>query len=365
MRADLFRGLDRSLWPAVDLATWAAAQDGGAFVFGGGGASSWRPGTIKTVEKDYGCWLRWLSRRGERDPVVSPAARATLERIRAYHADLVAAGYAPYTIGGRLKHLGDALRVMDPDVATKFINRGAGLLNSRATRVTPIAGRMRSTKELDGLGRQLMEQATAATEPTWKAAVTFRDGLLISFWIARPLRISNIADLYLGRSLTKVGGDWRFSFEAKDMKANKQFGGTWPQHLVQDLETYLDQYRPILAGRAGAGPVAKGLWLSSRGGTLKLDSVAGVIGDRTKKAFGVSVNPHLARHIVATEIAENRPTQVTDIAAVLGHSSMVTSEMYYNKAGPHRAARRYDKILQAKRVKRPTRRPRRRDDDQV
>lgn len=53
---------------------------------------------------------------------------------------------------------------------------------------------------------------------------------------------------------------------------------------------------------------------------------------RTKAQFGLSLNPHGFRDCAATAIATYAPDQSRDIALVLGHAGMSTSEKHYNQA---------------------------------
>jgi integrase len=66
----------------------------------------------------------------------------------------------------------------------------------------------------------------------------------------------------------------------------------------------------------------------------------------------------MIRHITATEIAEQRPDAVSDIAAILAHTNMDTSEKYYNRAGPHRAVQAFEAMWRAREGDVPRRRRR-------
>jgi len=57
------------------------------------------------------------------------------------------------------------------------------------------------------------------------------------------------------------------------------------------------------------------------------------------------VNPHTFRHIAATTIASVTPDNVTDIARVLGHTSLDVSEKHYTKARTVLAGRAYQETI--------------------
>jgi integrase len=74
---------------------------------------------------------------------------------------------------------------------------------------------------------------------------------------------------------------------------------------------------------------------------LGFGTIAHHIKRHTRAAFGKAVNPHLFRDCAATSIAIVDPVHVRIIAAILGHSTMDTSERYYNQARGLEAGRRY------------------------
>jgi integrase len=63
--------------------------------------------------------------------------------------------------------------------------------------------------------------------------------------------------------------------------------------------------------------------------------------------FGAAINPHLFRDCAATWIAIYGPQHVQIIAAILGHSTLETSERYYNQAQGLEAGRRYHGTIKA------------------
>jgi len=68
---------------------------------------------------------------------------------------------------------------------------------------------------------------------------------------------------------------------------------------------------------------------------------------RTQAEFGIKLNPHGFRDCAATWIAIYDPEHVQIVAAILGHSSLETSERYYNLARGLEAGRRYHGEIKA------------------
>jgi integrase/recombinase XerD len=340
-------------WPSGDQHRWRR----GIFADplseeGGGGGAKWRQVTRTFNERGYGHWLAWLEARGELDPDAGGAPFATLARVRAYHSDIVAAGYADHSRAGRLRSLAAALRVMEPAGDYRFIRKAAQRISARAQRVRPLQHRMRRPEDVLRLGLELMSEAAQGSAGRAKAnALLFRDGLLIALWVSRPLRISNLAMIEVGRHLCPTEVGYRLEFEPEEMKSARPFACFWPAKLEAPLREYLTRYRPLLLSRNDLPEEEHGLWISQRGRALALDSMAAVIEARTKAAFGLAINPHLIRHIVATAVAERHPEQVADVAAILGHSSLESSERHYNLAGGAHAAAKFQSVL-AERVRR-------------
>ncbi|MHB2169535.1 hypothetical protein [Alsobacter sp. R-9] len=61
----------------------------------------------------------------------------------------------------------------------------------------------------------------------------------------------------------------------------------------------------------------------------------------TRKTVGKSINPHLARDFAATTLAVADPRHAHAAGALLGHTSLVTTERHYQQARGLYAQRRY------------------------
>jgi integrase len=61
----------------------------------------------------------------------------------------------------------------------------------------------------------------------------------------------------------------------------------------------------------------------------------------TKERLGFAINPHSFRTAAATSIAFEAPEKVLITKEILGHSTMRTSEAYYNLAQAVEASRRH------------------------
>jgi integrase/recombinase XerD len=137
-----------------------------------------------------------------------------------------------------------------------------------------------------------------------------------------------------------------YSLRRRRDKGGELIDCAWPETLTAYLELYLDRYRPELLRLATSPDAVRALWVAKRGAAMSPDAIQVQITNRTKEAFGRSINPHAFRHIAATTIASCDPEGAADIKAVLNHSSIATSERHYNRASMLGAGSAYQQALQ-------------------
>jgi integrase len=250
------------------------------------------------------------------------------------------------TVLNRLQELHDAAKVMDPCRDWSWIRRIASQVRAKARPARNKAAKIVSSMDLLDLGFALMKRA--ASEPTLRlAALMFRDGLLIALIALRPLRRKNLASMTLGQHLAKRGGTWWLSFAGDEMKNHDPLEVPWPDELSTQLETWLSKWRPVLCQRRGrwAKTIGGALWVSAHGSPLTQDGLYGRFVIHTKEAFGHTMNPHLARDIAATTLADVDPEHVRVAAPLLGHRNFATTERYYLHGQRLRATRRWQQTL--------------------
>lgn len=328
-------------WPQNDQAAWLLALKEGDPIDPGGLASGWAPLSCLKAETDYGRWLDWLDECGELDPAVDPAARTTKDRVRRYIAHLQS-NLSPYTVQSVLQSLGEMLRVTTNTHDHHWIGRAAGRLRGRATSSRNKRERMKSPDQLVDLGVSLMKQADLLleTDPR-RAAMLFRDGLMITLMAYRPLRLHNFMAIVLGQHLVQRAGSRWLVFTAVETKPRTALECPFPAFLEAPLDRYLAIYRPIMiANGARIEGHARHLWVSRVGDPFSAKGVAAAIKLHTKRAFGLAINPHLFRDCAATMIATVSPEYVHDITVILGHSTLATSARHYNQARSLDAGRR-------------------------
>jgi len=334
-------------WPAADQAAWHEAVHATDPFGPRTSASEWSERSRAKTARGYGRWLSWLSEKGQLDPKQAPGDRVTAPVVTTYIADLARLN-GDFTVLCRIQELYDAIRVMAPGRDWAWLRQIQNALRARSVSVRDKRTRMQPAGELVRLGKALMRKAeTAVTKPSLTRAVWYRDGLMIALLAYRPLRLSNLAAITLGRHLIRQSRGYRLYFSADEVKGRRPIDTAVPASLVEDFDRYLDHYRPILLSRGDrqSPTSSNALWVSNTATALDPNSIPNRIKKHTRAAFGKHLWPHLFRDCAATTIAIDDPKHARSIMNILGHSSLTTSEKHYNQARSLEASRRYQKVI--------------------
>lgn len=345
----LRRCLPVAFWPAEDQRLWALARRRGDPFDPGGQRAGHRPITNTKVEKGYGRWLTFVGSTSEFGALLPAADSITPGQVKAYVEHLRTLGNSSNTVLSRLQELGDMAKALAPTTDWSWIRRIASRVRAQGAPAHDKRARLVPSDALLSLGIDLMDQAaTAAT--TRMAAMAFRDGLMIALLSLRPLRRRNLRELALGRSLIRTAAGWAIRLTADETKTHMDIEWPWPAALCDALETYLAEHRPRLMvcesrWRREIGPA---LWVSSHGSPMTEMAIYDMIAERTRRAFGHVINPHLFRDSAATTMAIRDPVHVRIAAPLLGHKNFATTERYYQQAQMLSAHRQYSAALSAR-----------------
>ncbi len=315
----------------------------------GGVASSWGRKTQAKVISCYGRWLTWLALNGLLHADSTPADRAAPANVARYVADLRGLNNGPYTVLGRIRDLHNALKAMIPGQDWGWILRIACRLRRTVEPVRNKRARLVPIDQLFSYGLELMIEADGPSGGTpLQQAAGYRDGLIIALLAARQFRRANFASIEMGRHLLLQAEGYWIRFEAKETKTHAPIECRFPEALVPYLERYLSHYRPFLTALAhrprrerSFRPPGVALWVSTYCSAMSEQAIYDRIRILTKAKFGRSLNPHLFRDCAATSIATEDPEHVYITKSVLGHSSLATSEQYYDHAQSRMASRRF------------------------
>ena len=335
-------------WPETDRALWLAAlAPDDPFADRGATRGTHRYRTNLKIERGYGRWLTFLDRRGLLTFTDNPAERITAETVRDYVRELDGLSNRKQTVLGRLQDLAEMGKVLAPDREWSFIARIASKVRARTEPASDKRARLVGTAELVTLGLRLMDGA-ALEGTTLQSATAFRDGLIIALLALRPLRRGNLVRLTIGADLVRSGSGWTIVIPPSATKTHTPLEFDWPQSLAAALETYLTTHRPVLLTQRSNRhkPTSDRLWMSAHGTPLSDMTLFEVVTQRTRSAFGRSINPHLFRDAAATTIAIHDPARVRIAAPLLGHRTFATTERHYIQAQSLQAHREFsDKMI--------------------
>jgi integrase/recombinase XerC len=170
---------------------------------------------------------------------------------------------------------------------------------------------------------------------------------MIALLAARPMRARNFAMIVIGQHLVLRGAVFWLSFEAAETKTGMAIEVPVPEVLTPALERYLTHYRLCLlsAARPEGGQPWHRLWMSRRGVPMKENAIGHRINAATRRAFGANVNMNLFRDSLATSLALQDPEHVRLSAPMLSHTTLATTERYYNQAASVEAGRLLQEVL--------------------
>jgi len=336
------RSLSFSEWPVADQALWQALIAEGNILDGCGPGAGWASTTKDNTRKAYGYWLYWLSTTEGLDESVDPMDRITPDRIGAYIKTLEGT-VASLTLFTYIHDLLRFAKTVAPDRDWAWFTEIKKRLCARAKPAKEKTSKIRPSEELFRLGIDLMEGAddVRCRYNPQASATQYRDGLIIALLAARPIRLKNLAGLEIGRHLTKLDNIYWLRIEAEEVKNRKHIEVPVPETLTPYIEQYCAVYRPLLLGTS----ISDRLWISRLGTPLADSVIRYHIKNRTQKAFGHPITPHLFRDCAATSVAIGDPDHVHIAMNILGHHSLATTQQYYDQSKMLAAGRNYQSAL--------------------
>jgi integrase/recombinase XerD len=274
--------------------------------------------TVDAYRRDLTAFGDWLG---------APVARATVEELETYLAELRAAGLSGATIARRVAALRSFFR-HQMLLGSRTDNPAAELdLPRRHTRLP---------RTLSPAEAERLIEAAAGTTPR-----AHRDRALVELLYGAGLRVSEAV------GLAKTDVDLEARIVRALGKGNKERIVPIGRPAVEAVRRYLSRGRPFLDARHRPE-----LFLNARGGALtragaflilrRLAAKAGLEAER--------VHPHLLRHSFATHLLEGG-ADLRSVQEMLGHADLATTELYthvsdrrrrelYFQAHPHARRRR-------------------------
>lgn len=330
-------------WPQLDRAAWSDAMSTTDLFGSGGLAAHWRPATRQTNIQHYGRWLGFLAWSGLLDPLCSPADRVTREWASLYHEHL-ARTVKPYTQLAMLVGLKVTMQAMYPDEDWRWLADGCNRLQTKARRLRVLPPFALTCEEIDQRARAHLERAfdDFRTTPDLEHAVIFRDALILTLMVRRPLRLGNFSNLRVGSSLRQLGTGWRISVPGSETKNGDPIEFDFPPCLQPMLEFYRSDVR-VLFAQAQTSDL---LWLTRKGPSSQRHWIHLRIVLLTPIVFGIRLTPHDFRDVGATYLALEASKALTLVASLLSHRGLGTAKRWYVRANSLRAGEYLNGLLE-------------------
>jgi integrase/recombinase XerD len=339
-RDDPRRSLPFDEWPAADRDAWDRANRLAEDILEEpGGLAHLRPLTRDRYRSAYGRYLAYLQFNKLLLASERPAQRVSHERVVGYMRSMEDR-IAPITILHRITGLYLVVRAFAPQENWAWLRRVLARVSQNGYPTRNKRAALLSSDKLISAGIDMMEKAELPDARHIRLrAADYRNGLMLALLAARPLRITNFANLELDRTLFRKGQHWTIEIGSADTKNGEDIDLPFPELLNQQLSRYLSSWRPVLM----CGNESQRLWISVHGRPLDGHKIYKLFRKFTNQRFGCAMNPHLFRHCLATHVAIHDPEHMGIATALLGHRSMATTQMHYNLARSREAG----KMMQA------------------
>ena len=312
--------------PAVDRERLGQATRKGGLFEKSGPAAHWTPVTLKQVIKGYRKFAYYLMTIDTLTDNVVPSRRINRAILEGYVDWLGAQDLSSVTIASRVSDLHEAIRIMEPGADLSLLRELVATLRAREVpRRNKHARLVHPQTALDAALTNLdrIDETQVANDK--KRACRYRDLLIIAFLATRPIRLKNLAQLALGRSIERRDTTYACQFTAEDTKERKPLSFELPVLLTPYLDRYIERLRPLLLD----GRASERLWVTIRRGPMAAQTIYFHVCELSQELLGRRINPHLFRDIAATAVAVDHPDNVLVSARLLHNSSLKTTDKHY------------------------------------
>lgn len=337
MRKEKLKRLRYEDWPQLDRDLWEAIFSPVDIFDDGVTGSHLSLSSRRGLQFAYGRFLGFLHRHEPETLSLTPDQRVSRGIIAEYVSELKET-CTDASVATELHHFRLALKLIAASTDWSWLH---------AIQKRFFAKVLRQTKKfcfitsdiLYELGIQLMSRAHSEAETAGKIskahALMYRDGLIIAFLAAIPLRRRTLTTLQIGEHVVRSGNRWSLHIPARDMKTRRSLDFSLSEDLSCRIDLYIDRYRKRFPGAA----VHVGLWASNKARAMDHGAIYNAVCSRTHKAFGFFVGLHQFRRAAGTFWSINDPARVQGVKDLLGHSSFETTEIHYIKAQSRHAGR--------------------------
>jgi integrase len=213
-----------------------------------------------------------------------------------------------------------------------------GMSRKNRDRLRPLEDPKRVRTLID-LPHRLMDKARRG-KPTRRSALVAQTAVAIEILLMAPIRLKNLLDLELERSLVAAGPILHLVFEPHEVKNGDPIDLPLPRESTDLVKVYCKHYRGLLAAASNSM-----LFPGENGGAKSRSAFRQQLGRAIFQNVGLRMNPHLFRHARAKLHLDRFPGEYGLVAAVLGHRSIDTTRKFYAGFENAAAMRHFDELI--------------------
>lgn len=175
------------------------------------------------------------------------------------------------------------------------------------------------------LPANMMKEACEAPAHKADEARIAQMAVLIELLLMAPLRIKNISELEIDKTLFLTGTTSGYILiDAAQVKNKDNIEIPLPQSLLGMIDIYLKRFHPMLAP-----PGCRFLFPSCDSGHKRSSGLSNQLAKCLSRRCGILMNAHLFRHLAAKVYLEAFPGAYGIIRMLLGHKSIDTTTNSY------------------------------------
>jgi integrase len=201
-----------------------------------------------------------------------------------------------------------------------------------------------NTAALLGLPARVLRDAQRKGGDEKGDAVRVMMALAVELLLMTTIRISNLGGIEVERHLTEVRRGRKavrhLVIDPEDVKNEVPIQVPLPPETANLLNVYLETYRARICS-----PVGPYLFPGRGGARRSRESFSLLLKKFIRRETGLTMNPHLFRHLAAKLHLDVNPHEIEVVRQVLGHTSTKTTLRAYADLSSDAAFRRWDETV--------------------
>jgi len=312
----------------------------------------WSAGHLEAVARALTAWKRFCDQSGLDKLPTGSAFEAFARSLNARTEDPASAASVAHYLSRIYTGFATVIFPGFSSDGCEFVLRDWRERGDREGTPTKTGSQLVSGTGIYDLGFDLMARARARRTRGVRAALDFRNGILLATGISLPQRARALSALEFERTLTlldkkaiHVHIPGRFIKQPEGQKEAHPYDKVLSNaDLSAALSEYALEDRPLFDD-------GKLLFPSFHAPTHGIGEaqIGRLAGDLTLQEFGVRISIHRFRDNVATEISETMPNGGRLAPAVLGHRDLATTQRHYDHSEGFQVAQEYGDYVDSRR----------------